>query len=70
MAILDLEDNLSFITFINLYLIISIDEIQLGKIFGPIKPIQQLTNQKKGILILNNEVIETSIIHAKAETSI
>ena len=70
MAILGLESGLPFIILINPYLIIGIDEIQLGESPCLAMPIQQFANQKQRISVFNGDIIKTPITHAKAEASI
>ena len=54
----------------NSYLIIGIGEIQLSESFCLAKPIQQLVNQKKRILIFDGDIVKILIIHTKAKASI
>ena len=68
--VLDLKNSLLFITFINPPLMIKVCEILLGKFFSLAKLIQQLSNWKQKIMILNSKVIETSIIYIKLQTII
>ena len=49
---------------------ISIGEIQLGKSSWLAKPIQQLANQRQWISVFDGYIVETPIIHTKAEASI
>ena len=68
--VLDLESCFPFITFINLYLIISIDKIQLNESSYSAKPIEQLTNQRQQILVFDSDIVKTLIIYKKIKVSI
>ena len=70
MAIAGLEGCFLFVIFTNLYLVISISEIQLDEFLSPIKSIQQFFKEEQGVLVLNSEVIQILIIHTKIKTFI
>ena len=61
---------LPFATFTNFYLMIGIDEIQLGKSLCLTMPIQRLANQRQWMLVFDSDFIEVPIIHTKAEAFI
>ena len=67
MAVLSLESGFSFIILTNLYPIIGIGKVQLDESPCPTKPIQQLANQKKWILVFDDYIVEILIIFAKAK---
>ena len=64
------KSRFPFVASANSYLIIGIDESQLDNFFSLAKSIKWLGNQKKKILILNSEIIETLIIYTKMKAII
>lgn len=69
-AVLGSRNGFLFITFLNPDLIISVDEVQLGKSPYPAKLIKNFSNEWEQILVLYHEIIQASIIYTKAKTCI
>ena len=59
-----------FITFLDFYLMIGTDEIQLGKLLCTSQSIKRFTDEWERIPILNGEVIKISVVNTKSKAPI
>lgn len=70
MTIFDAKNRLLLIFFINLYHVVSISQIKLGKLLSLTQLIQGFTNQKQQVLILYDQIIKILIIDIQVKTAI
>ena len=64
------ERGLGNIFLLDLELVISGPQINLGEYFFPTELVEQIINPRKQIFVLDSDIIQLTVIHTHAETTI
>ena len=62
--------RLSFVPFANSHPMVCTGKVELGGSSSPTQPVQQLSNQRQRVTVLDSEVIEASIIDTQPKRSV